>query len=66
MSFCTARVTRVVEERPSQGENEAPAETPNAFDIAIEEFLAYLKGYRQPALSRAEWVLAVDDRGVWL
>jgi len=36
----------VVEERASQGEDEAQAETPTAFDSAVSEFLAYLQGYR--------------------
>jgi len=62
----------VVEEGASQSENEALAETPTAFDSAVKEFLAYLEGYRQPALSvypersrgAVERVLAVDDRGV--
>jgi len=36
----------VVEERASQGEDEAQAETPTAFDCAVSEFLAYLQGYR--------------------
>jgi integrase/recombinase XerD len=40
-------VTQVIEERPTQGDDEAQAETPNAFDAAVSEFLAYLQGYRQ-------------------
>jgi integrase/recombinase XerC len=39
-------VTQVVEEGASQSENEAQAETPSAFDSAVNEFLAYLQGYR--------------------
>jgi len=35
-----------------------------AFDAAVSEFLAYLEGYRQPALSVVERVLTVDGRGV--
>jgi len=62
----------VVEERAGQGEDEAQTETPTAFDFAVNEFLAYLQGYRQPALSvypersrgAVERVLAVDSRGV--
>ena len=36
----------MVEEGASQSENEALAETPTAFDSAVNEFLAYLEGYR--------------------
>lgn len=57
-------VTQAQEDEAVQGQEEAESETATAFDSAVSEFLAYLKGYRQPALSEVERVLAVDGRGV--
>jgi len=40
-------VTQAVEEQENPGREGPAAETPIAFDAAVSEFLAYLKGYRQ-------------------
>jgi hypothetical protein len=55
---CEGAESRAGRAKPHEGkkrvvpDEEGPAaEAPTAFDVAVGEFLAYLQGYRQPALS---------------